>query len=293
MIPTGKSIFTWMLRRCAGGDPARLAAMAQQAGLSWVALKMADGIYNFNQGSPPSWVGPNLLPGAVDALRAAGIRIFGWQYIYGANNLRQSIAAAEAAIAIRNIQLYEVDGWLLDPEGEYKRPGASAWADTYMTALRSACPDLSIGLCSYRFPTLHPELPWNNFLRHCNFHAPQVYWIQAHNAGDQLRRSYRELKALRDLPVVPVGAAYYDTGFHWQPTVAELNEFNQVAHELECPGISWWEWGENGNGAEYILEFWRAISAHEWGEPPVPPQNWTFAITDWARTMGYAGPGPE
>jgi len=117
-------------------------------------------------------------------------------------------------------------------------------------------------LCSYRFPSLHPELPWSSFLRRSDFHAPQVYWMQADNPGEQLQRSVRELLALRALPVVPIGAAFVEAG--WQPTVAGINEFDRMAQALKLPGIGWWEWGENGHGAEYHPDWWAAISAHNW-----------------------------
>lgn len=294
MNPIGKGMFIWRLLSCAGGDPIRLAAMAQELRLSWICIKAADGTVNFNQGPPaPTWAGPALLGAAISALQAVGIRIWLWQYIYGANPLRQSIAVKEAERAVENIDRWKPDGWIIDPEKEYKRTGAAAWADQYMTVLRSSCPTIPIGLCSYRFPTLHPELPWHNFLRRCQFHAPQVYWIQAHNPGDQLAKSVRELKALADLPVVPVGAAYYEPGYKWKPTIAELNEFDRVAHALQLPGETWWEWGENGRGAEYLPDLWDAIKAHNWGSPIIPPQDWDHAITAWARPLGYSGPNPE
>jgi hypothetical protein len=292
MIPVGKGMFIWRLASCASGDPIRLATMAQEIRLNWICIKAADGTYDFNQGIGPSWTGPDLLGPAISALQAVGIRIYLWQYVYGANYLKQSIAAREATKAVENIGRWDPDGWIIDPEKEYKRAGSAAWADQYMTVLRSRCPTISIGLCSYRFPTYHPELPWHNFLRHCNFHAPQVYWIQAHNPGDQLGRSYRELKALANLPMVPVGAAYYEPGYNWRPTVVDLNEFDYVAHALQLPGVSWWEWGENGRGAEYLPDLWDAIKAHNWGDPVMAPQAWDSAITAWARSMGYIGPDP-
>ena len=292
MIPTGKGMFIWRLLSCASGDPIRLATMAQELKLSWICIKAADGTYDFNQGIGASWTGLALLGPAISALQAVGIRIWLWQYIYGANALKQSIAAAEAKKAVENINRWNPDGWIIDPEKEYKRSGAAAWADQYMTVLRSSCPTIPIGLCSYRFPTLHPEIPWHNFLRRCQFHSPQVYWIGAHNPGDQLGRSVRELKALADLPVIPVGAAYNEPGYKWQPSVSEVNEFDRVAHALKLPGVTWWEWGENGRGAEYLPDLWAAISAHDWGQPVIPPQSWASAITEWAISMGYRGPGP-
>ena len=292
MNPIGKGMFIWRLASCAQGDPIKLANKAQEIDLSWVAIKAADGTYKFNQGIEPTWTGPDLLGAAISALQTAGIRIWLWQYIYGANTLRQSIAALEAQTAVEMINKFNPDGWILDPEKEYKRTGAAAWADQYMTVLRSSCPILPIGLCSYRFPTLHPELPWHNFLRRCQFHSPQVYWIGAHNPGDQLGRSVRELKALADLPVIPVGAAYNEPAYKWQPSVDEVNEFDRMAHTLKLPGVTWWEWGENGRGAEYLPDLWNAIKSHDWVSPVISPQAWDHAITAWARPLGYIGPDP-
>ncbi len=293
MIPTGKGMFVWRLDKCANEDMALLANMALNAGFSWLTLKIADGLINFNQGPPaPAWAGPNLLQAAIDALRAVGIKIYGWHYLYGCDWLGRSIAAGEANVAVDNIRRFNLDGYLLDVEKEYKKQGSAVCADTFMNVVRATYPSLPIGLCSYRFPSLHAEIPWHNFLRHCNFHAPQVYWLLAHNPGDQLRRSVRELKALANLPVVPVGAAYYDTNYQWQPTVAEINELDRTAHELNLPGITWWEWGENGHGAQYIAPFWNAITAHDWGELVIPPQDWAHAITAWAKSIGYVGPEP-
>ena len=294
MNPTGKGMFIWRLLVCAGGKPLKLAAMAQDLGLSWVAIKAVDGTVSFNQGLPgEDWAGPNLLPAAVAALEAVGIRIWLWGYVYGTNRWGQSIVVKEAEKAVENISRFHPDGWIIDAESEFKKAGSGARADQYMTILRATYPRLPIGLCSYRFPVLHPEFCWHNFLRYCDFHLPQVYWVGAHNPGDQLGRSVRELKALADLPVVPVGAAYYEPGLKWQPTVSEVNELDRVAHQLNLPGITWWEWGENGHGTEYLPDLWEAIKGHQWGAPAIPPQAWDHAITGWARTLGYVGPDPE
>ena len=72
MIPVGKGMFIWRLAVCAGGDPVRLASMAQEAGFSWVAIKSADGVYDMNQGPGGDWRGPNLLPGCLIVLGSIG-----------------------------------------------------------------------------------------------------------------------------------------------------------------------------------------------------------------------------
>lgn len=255
--PLGKGILIWQLAACAGGDPLRLAIRAREAGFSWVAIKIQDGDRPWNLG---------LLSGAVSALKSERISVWGWGYLYGADMLRRSIAKREAEATVRLARELGLAGFLIDAEAPYKRPGARAWAATYAAAVRSAAPDLPLGLCTYRWPSLHPELPWREFLSVCDFHAPQLYWQSAHNPAAQLRRSVRELRAIWDLPVIPIGSAYGEHG--WEPTVGELNEFHQAALELSLPGIGWWSWQH----AERNAAWWTALSTQRWpvAAPPAP-----------------------
>lgn len=282
MIPADKNVMIWQLKNCCQGNMYLLAYKLKEMGVKAAWIKVADGELDFNA---------NLLKAAVENLRNFGIAVWGWQYLYGANRYtNQSIAAKEAEAAIRNINKYSLDGFVLDPEQHYKRAGASTWAATYMTKLRSVLPDITIGLCSYRYPSLHPELPWSQFLANCDFHAPQVYWKLATDSGKQLQRSADELRNLRNLPVVPVGAAYSEGG--WAPTVGQIDEFNQTAHLMRLTGVSWWAWDDRG--IEAHADWYEAIRAHVWVTNPVQPEpTWQEAMDTWARSMGYTGPKPN
>lgn len=278
--PTGKGVWCWQLKYCFGGDVLRLAAEIKRLGCDYVVIKAANGLAESNA---------DFLPAAKVAFEAQGIALWGYHYIYGGSTITgSSIARQEADVAIRVAKRFNLAGLFLDAEGQYKRKGCAAWADTYLTALRATLPDLPLGLCSYRWPSYHPEFPWANFLRRVDFHAPQVYWMQAQNSGEQLRRSVKELTALKALPITPLGAAFFEHG--WQPTVAAINEFDATAHELKLPGVSWWCWDDRG--LESHPEYYAAITAHDWGSQPPPPKDWRMAITDWARSMGYMGPDP-
>jgi hypothetical protein len=139
-----------------------------------------------------------------------------------------------------------------------------------MTTIRTSLPDIALGLCSYRYPSYHPELPWYEFLSRCDFHAPQVYWQDAHNPDYQLRRSVSELSGLRDLPIIPIGAAYSEHG--WTPTDTDLKEFADTAKDLQLPGIAWWSWQH----AEIEASRWTTISNIQWGNQPPPPPALTL-----------------
>jgi len=263
--PVGKGMFIWLLSECAGGDPVALALKTRNAGFSWVAIKVQHWTNVYQT---------DLLAPAIEALKSVDISVWGWGYVVGANSLRQSIAAREATKTIEVVNAYELDGFFIDAEAEYKRSGSATWAATYMNAIRSTMPELSLGLCSYRFPSYHPELPWGTFLAHCNFHAPQVYWEYSHNPQYQMQRSRNELLALKQLPIVPLGSAYAHGD--WRPTVADLDAFNGIVQELELPGISWWSWQH----AERVPEWWAAITAHQWVEPPPSPPTLEERVSD-------------
>jgi hypothetical protein len=253
--PTKKSYFIWDITKCSGGDPGFITQAAKDIGLSWVAIKYTDGAAPFCPFGYDAKKYKILLEQTSIQLKEQGIQVYGWGYTYGKSN---TYAISEAKAASEAIAHYPLDGWLIDAESQYKVPSGKAWANQYGGYLRSANPELPIGLCSYRFPVYHPEFPWNEFLKYCDFHAPQVYWEGAHNPGVQLQRSVKELRALKDLPIIPVGSVYAAGG--WEPTVADLNLFDYTCRIMALPGVSWWSWQH----AQARAEWWEAIKAQDW-----------------------------
>jgi hypothetical protein len=224
-----------------------------------VAIKIADGKYSYNgeYGNTQDLVSPT-----VEALRAANIEIWGWHYVYGDDPY------GEADIAIRRVQQYNVDLYTIDAEKEYKSPGKSAAASRFMSRLRSALPDLPVALCSYRFPSLHPELPWREFLDKCDYSLPQVYWMAKHDPGPQLERCYQEYQTrVPSRPMLPVGAAFREAG--WQPTVEDVQAFLQKAQELNLSAVTFWEWADARSGI--MPGVWEAIQDAHWPGDPTPP----------------------
>ncbi len=259
-ILQGKGFYTWKLPNCEGGDPNAFAAQAKSAGLTHVLIKIADGVtvYNGNWGDPKDYVTP-----IVEALKGRGIQVWGWHYVYGKDPI------GEANRAIQRAQQLQVDGYAIDAEKEYKEPGKGEAAKKFMAQLRTGLPNLPVALSSYRFPSYHPQLPWKEFLDKCDINMPQVYWMQAHNAGDQLTRCVREFQAMTPYrPVIPTGAAFREGG--WQPTVSEVMDFLQTAQSLNLSAANFWEWGDARSGV--LPGVWEAISAFPWGGV-TPPQD--------------------
>lgn len=270
----GKGIYIWQIPRIEGGDPQAIAQVAQQAQLSHVLVKVCDGPYFFYG---KSGLTKDLVPPVVEAIRAAGIQVWGWHYIYGDQ------PAAEAQAAIRRLRQLNLDGYVLDVEVEYY--GKHDAARTFMGALRSAFPDLPMALSSFRYPSYHPTVPWREFLSHVDYNMPQVYWIYSHNPGAQLRRSVREFQAMTPYrPIIPTGSTY--KAGTWVPTVADVQEFFNTARDLGLPGVNFWEWYHIRNVLDRSI--WQTIRDYPWPVSAPPPKDITERLVDAWNTHDAA-----
>lgn len=258
MTLEGKGFFTWKIPNCENGDPGQIATRAKEAGLTHLVIKIADGpmVYNGNWGDPKDYNTP-----LVSALRSKNIKVWGWHYIYGDDPI------GEANIAIARIKQYNLDGYVIDAEKEFELPGKKAAVKKYIHQLRTALPNQTIALSSYRFPSLHPLVPWADFLDGCDLVMPQVYWMKAHNPGDQLSRCVTEFHGkVPSRPVIPTGAAFREYG--WNPTDAEVLEFCQKAKELNLSAVNFWEWSDARSGT--MPGIWDTIKDYKWKEKDEP-----------------------
>jgi len=246
MTLAGKGVFIWKIRACELGDVNQIANLAQQAGFSHVLVKVADGAYSYNV----TETGDDLVPPLLHSLRSKGIQVWGWHYIYG------DYPRSEADRAVHRINQLNLDGYVLDVEGEYKQPGKYSAAKLFMSRLRAKYPHLPIALSSYRFPSYHPQVPWKAFLESCDFNMPQVYWQYSHNPADQLIRSVREFQSLTPFrPIIPTGSAY--RAGSWLSTPADVKTFMQSCQAHNLPAFNFWEWS---NCRKYLPDTWRAIA---------------------------------
>ena len=276
MALEGKGFFIWQIRNTEGGNASAIANLADQANLSHVLIKIADGTYGYNIDTN----GTDLVPPVRQALRARGIQVWGWHYVYGDSPLD------EANKAIQRIQQTGVQGYVIDAEGEYKQAGKAQAATQFMNRLRSAYPNLPIALCSYRYPSYHPQIPWEEFLEKCNYNMPQVYWVGAHNPADQLRRSVSEFQAMTPFrPIIPVGSAYQSGS--WVPTAADVMEFLRTAKNLNLSAANFWEWA---NCRAYLTSVWNAIRDFNWSTTPPPPPPPADIAVQWITSLNTHSP---
>jgi hypothetical protein len=257
----GKGWYVWAFEDVEKADANNIASVIKAGNYTHLVVKIANGTkpyYGSGAMGAVDWP-DKLIPLIRD--KVPGIKILGFQYVYGNNPLE------EALMAISRCKELEIDAFVVDAEGEYKQPGMDANAKTYMSSLRLGI-STPILLASYRYPSLHPQLPWASFRQNCDGDMPQVYWELAHNPDQQLQDSYNEFRSMNpQLPYFATGSAYSKPTI-WAASKADVVKFMQKANELNVEAVNFWEWGRT---KLYNTSVFQPISDYPWPEPPPPP----------------------
>src|SRR5207253_3270678 len=115
----GTGMWIWYVKSSSGGTPAGIVLQAQRYGVRTVFLKSSDGTTWWSQFSPE----------LVAALKAGGLHVCAWQYVYGTQPEQEAQLGAQAAQT-------GAECLVVDAETEYE--GRYAQAQRYMTTLRQA-----------------------------------------------------------------------------------------------------------------------------------------------------------
>lgn len=250
MTLTGKGMMIWKIPNCEEGNASAIARVAASSGFSHVLVKIANDTRPYNVDSS----GRDLIMPVVDALRAKGIQVWGWHYVYGYDPI------GEAKIAISQTRKYALDGYVIDAEVEYKQTGREAVAKTFMSELRKGLPSTPVALSSFRWPTFHRSFPFSAFLEKCDLNMPQVYWMQAHNPDYDLKRCVSEFRALTPFrPIVPTGPAYGEGG--WYPSASEVKLFLDTARSLDLKAANFYSWDYS---RLHLIPVWNEIVKYNW-----------------------------
>lgn len=267
MDKLGKGLFIWKVKNLYKGDhtqidPQNILDRANKMGLQWLNIKIANERYKYNL-RPPDWT-DDILPPLVKTLKDGGLKVWGWHYVYG------DTPEKEANVAIERVEELGLDGYAIDAEGHYK--GKPTSAKIFMSIISKHI-SVPIALTSYRYPSYHPELPWEEFLKGgVDVHMPQVYWRQPSEGTpvEQWERSRNELRAIADLPFVPAGPTFAEGG--WEPRKQEVIDFNDKVVEEDRHGILFWSWDSIVEGTSRP---WKEVVTNLEGweepEPPLPP----------------------
>jgi hypothetical protein len=233
----GAGMWIWYIARSNGGDPSAIASQALGNNVSTVFVKSGDGTTYWDQFSAEF----------VRALKDRGLRVCGWQYVYGND------PEGEAAVAARAKDT-GADCFVIDAETEYE--GKYDQALTYVNALRTAVGrDYPIGLAGFPYVDYHPAYPYSVFLGPggAQFNVPQAYWKTIGEPVDAVVEHTYVVNRPYGRPIVPIGQTYD------QPPLDEIQRFRALVAANGSSGHSWWSW-EQTDAPE-----WAAI-----GQPLAP-----------------------
>lgn len=222
--PLGKGILIWNLNSNLSQTVDKLVGL----GVKWVSVKVVNAVNPYNS---------IYIHQFITECKKAGIDIWGWGYTFGVNPGTEGLETSKI------INDLDILGYFIDVEGQYDKLGMVPAAQAYTNGLKPNT-NKPLGMCSYRYPSLHTNVPWSTFLNICDFHIPQVYWIQATSdiqPGYQLGRSYTQLQALKQLPYIPIGTVVKDDNSPWVPTPAQIINFGNTVKQMNLPGFGYYD----------------------------------------------------
>lgn len=270
----GDGMWIWYLSRAAGGNVERIAAKAKRRGIEYVLIKSGDAGSTWSQFSPS----------LVRALQARGLKVCGWQFVYGRSPKAE--AKVGAAAAKRG-----ADCMVIDAEGHYE--GRYSQASTYMRKLRNLVgSDYPLALAAFPYVDYHPAFPYSVFLGPggAQYNMPQLYWKTIGASVDEAFVHTFVFNRAYDRPILPLGQVYLS------PKAKQIQRFRQLSLAHGMQGVSWWSWQHAGKRQ------WKAV-----GRPVAalsgyrPSQSYPFLrpgskgdLVAWAQQLlaggGYSTP---
>jgi hypothetical protein len=229
----GEGMWVWVVQRSHGGNPDRMAQKALKHGVDTVIIKAADARTRWRQVSPR----------LISRLKSYGLRVCGYQFVYGRYPKTEAARGAQAARA-------GADCLMIDAEGHYE--GKYVSAQTYIKRLRARVgPHYPLGLTSFPYVHYHPTFPYSVFLGPggAQFNVPQMYWKTIGVSVDRIFSITYTYNRLYKRPIHPLGQTYSN------PSPGQVRRFRRLAQAYGAPGVSWWVWQFSGNRQ------WNALSS--------------------------------
>lgn len=241
----GEGMWIWYVSKSHGGSVARIAEQAKEHGVRTIYVKSADGTNVWSQ----------FTAAAVASLKATGLKVCGWQFVYGNDPIGEAVAGAAAATA-------GADCFVIDAEGAYE--GKYAQAQRYVAKLRELVgPDYPVGVTSFPYVDYHPGFPYSVFMGPggAQFNLPQAYWKTIGDTPDESLAHTYQWNIPYETPIFPLGQTYDG------PSAAEIRRFRQLSYAYGARGVSWWVW-------QYATASdWDALAA-PFAQIPTPQRLW-------------------
>jgi hypothetical protein len=236
VLPAGKGMWIWQVKRTEAGDVNAIVARAKATGLTHVYVRTG----STNEGFYAAPFLDQILPVA----HAAGLRVYGWDFPRLIDPAAD-VARAVAAISHRAPGDHGLDGFAPDIETRFEgvniTPEAAA---SYGAGLRAAVgPSYPLVAVVPKPSAFLHHYPYTEVTAAFDAIAPMVYWMTKDPAWDVAFAM--ETLAPLGKPVFPIGQAYDagpEGGPRGVPSRDAIWRFMAQAADLGAPGVSFWSW---------------------------------------------------
>jgi hypothetical protein len=263
----GKGDWVWQIasaRASAGATTnLQLFQYLKNKGMKWVTVKAGDGASTWAQFTTQ----------LVNDAHSAGLKIFGWTYMYGTNPTGEA-NVAKAALG------KGADGFIIDAEGEYERLANNATAaQTFCESVRAAYPNHFLAHAPFPIVSYHSAFPYYTFGKYCDAVMPQDYWDAIgvspsrmnqwrNDEWNTLYNNFRSTgKADAIKPIIPIAQGWNVSSTNTL-SGQEILDFVSLLKSTANPaspggykGVSFW------SVQHHTAEHWNAIGQFTIGDP--------------------------
>jgi hypothetical protein len=256
MTIEAKGMWIWKLWTANSGNLAAVIDKVKSVGVTWVVIKMADSdsYYNKSGQSLYNWASAyGGMEGVASTFHANGIKIMGYQYVYGIPHWGLGFSESDIADSILSVK--GIDGLLVDAEIQYDTLSTrSATAQSYMDSIRARYPGSFVALTSWARVASHSTFPWVTFLSRVDINMPQTYWAaRPTTPATELSRMSNDFTSYTQTwvnqgysaaakPIMPLGQAEY-FGYSNDVQAGDISTFCTLSQSTySYRGVSLWEY---------------------------------------------------
>lgn len=226
-----QGMWIWEIGQAERGNVLKIVRKARRYKIKTIYLKSSDGANWWRQ-----W--DTYAP----QLKAAGLEVCAWQFVYGTYPVVEAELAARAAGQ-------GADCIVIDAENQYENKYSQA--KRYIKELRAQIGSrYPVGFTSFAYLDFHPFVPYSVFLGPggAQWNLPQMYfWAFKAPIGRVFWHTYR-YNQLYQRPILPLGQTYART------PASQALLFRKYVKRYRAPGYSWWVWHETRPNT------WRALA---------------------------------
>lgn len=248
----------WIWELWTAGDLGAIVAKLKSVGVTWAVVKMgdSDSYYNRSGKSLYNWASTyGGMDSVVSTFHANGIKILGYQYVYGVP--QYGVGVSESDVANMILSVNGIDGLVVDAEIEYDTlSNRVAAAQSYMDSIKVHHPNSFVALTSWARVASHATFPWVTFLTRVEVNMPQTYWAaRPTTPTTELSKMSNDFTTYTQTwvnqgdsaaakPIMPLGQGEY-FGYSNDVQPGDITSFCNLSRlTYGYPGVSLWEYTE-------------------------------------------------